>query len=279
MGRTVTVRVRSVSQLPANDGAILHVRAAPYQRRWEGSCRRRTIALKPGWASRRMFWQNNAFDARGAFKSHEVLDEYNRFVGRAPRSCARNGCAAVLHAAVAHRARRGRVSVRRRRPPLRRHVQQRAVRRPRQPACRRGDGAPAGHAERPQPLSARRHRRLRRAPDEVCTEPAIESVVFSCSGTEANEVALRMARIATGKRGIVCTNATYHGNSEAVGVLTRTRGDQPNAPRRARHSVPREISARWRRASPRTHRSRRLSRPAAAARSGISRRTAAASPG
>ena len=60
-------------------------------------------------------------------------------------------------------------------------------------------------------------------------ERAVESVVFSCSGTEANEVALRMARIATGKRGIVCTNATYHGNSEAVGVLTRTRGDQPNA--------------------------------------------------
>ena len=30
-----------------------------------------------------------------------------------------------------------------------------------------------------------------------------------------------MARIATGKAGIVCTNATYHGNSEAVGKLTR----------------------------------------------------------
>ena len=51
--------------------------------------------------------------------------------------------------------------------------------------------------------------------------PAIESVVFSCSGTEANEVALRMARGATGKAGIVCTNATYHGNSEAVGKMTR----------------------------------------------------------
>ncbi len=53
----------------------------------------------------------------------------------------------------------------------------------------------------------------------------IESVVFSCSGTEANEVALRMARLATGKRGIVCTNATYHGNSEAVAALTRLRDD------------------------------------------------------
>ena len=57
--------------------------------------------------------------------------------------------------------------------------------------------------------------------------PAIESVVFSCSGTEANEVALRMARIATGRRGIICSNATYHGNSEAVGGLTRLGKAQP----------------------------------------------------
>lgn len=51
--------------------------------------------------------------------------------------------------------------------------------------------------------------------------PAIESVVFSCSGTEANEVALRIARGATAKQGIICTNHTYHGNSEAVGKMTR----------------------------------------------------------
>ncbi len=49
--------------------------------------------------------------------------------------------------------------------------------------------------------------------------PQIESVILSCSGTEANEVALRMARFATGKRGILCTDATYHGNSELVGSL------------------------------------------------------------
>ncbi len=58
--------------------------------------------------------------------------------------------------------------------------------------------------------------------------PQIESVIFSCSGTEANEVALRMARLATGKSGIVCTNATYHGNSAAIGKLTRI-GDISNA--------------------------------------------------
>ncbi|TXL71341.1 aspartate aminotransferase family protein [Vineibacter terrae] len=55
----------------------------------------------------------------------------------------------------------------------------------------------------------------------------IQSVIFTCSGTEANEVALRMARMATGRRGIICTNATYHGNSEAVGKLTRLGAEQP----------------------------------------------------
>src|SRR5262245_43444988 len=60
--------------------------------------------------------------------------------------------------------------------------------------------------------------------------PQIESVVFSCSGTEANEVALRMARFATGRRGVVCTNATYHGNSDLVSQLTRTGAAQPQNP-------------------------------------------------
>ncbi|HXQ15953.1 MAG TPA: aspartate aminotransferase family protein [Caulobacteraceae bacterium] len=60
--------------------------------------------------------------------------------------------------------------------------------------------------------------------------PAIESVVFSCSGTEANEVALRMARFATAKRGIVFTDATYHGNSDLVSQLTRVGAAGPKSP-------------------------------------------------
>jgi len=48
----------------------------------------------------------------------------------------------------------------------------------------------------------------------------IESVVFSCSGTEAVEVAIQIARLVTGQRGLVCTDATYHGNSELVASLT-----------------------------------------------------------
>ncbi len=44
----------------------------------------------------------------------------------------------------------------------------------------------------------------------------IQSVIFACSGTEASEVALLMARNATGGQGIICTDATYHGNSTEV---------------------------------------------------------------
>jgi 4-aminobutyrate aminotransferase-like enzyme len=47
-----------------------------------------------------------------------------------------------------------------------------------------------------------------------------ESAVFSCSGTEAIEIALRMARMATAAQGIVCTDHTYHGNNTVVGALT-----------------------------------------------------------
>lgn len=54
-----------------------------------------------------------------------------------------------------------------------------------------------------------------------------ECVVFSCSGTEAVENALRMARFATGARGIVCTDATYHGSNAWVGGLPD--GSEPDA--------------------------------------------------
>ena len=55
----------------------------------------------------------------------------------------------------------------------------------------------------------------------------LASVVFTCTGTEANEVAMSMARIATGGRGIICTDAAYHGNSAEVGKLTRARAGDP----------------------------------------------------
>lgn len=49
----------------------------------------------------------------------------------------------------------------------------------------------------------------------------IESVVLACSGSEATEIALTMARTLTGNRGLICTDATYHGNTSLVSKLTR----------------------------------------------------------
>ena len=51
-------------------------------------------------------------------------------------------------------------------------------------------------------------------------DASLERVVFTCTGTEANEVAIGMARLATGGRGIICTDRAYHGNSALVSKLT-----------------------------------------------------------
>ncbi len=48
----------------------------------------------------------------------------------------------------------------------------------------------------------------------------MEQAVFACSGTEASEVALMMARIASGGKGIICSDATYHGNSTEVAKMS-----------------------------------------------------------
>ncbi len=58
----------------------------------------------------------------------------------------------------------------------------------------------------------------------------IDNVVFTCTGTEANEAAMQMARMATGGRGFICTTGAYHGHSDLVGALTE-------APRRGRENV------------------------------------------
>ena len=50
----------------------------------------------------------------------------------------------------------------------------------------------------------------------------LDNVIFACSGTEAVDIALNMARFATGGQGIICTDATYHGNSTEVRKMSRT---------------------------------------------------------
>jgi 4-aminobutyrate aminotransferase-like enzyme len=52
----------------------------------------------------------------------------------------------------------------------------------------------------------------------------LSSLVFACSGTEADEVAMSMARLTTGNRGFITTEAAYHGNNSDVGRLNDIAG-------------------------------------------------------
>ncbi len=48
----------------------------------------------------------------------------------------------------------------------------------------------------------------------------ISQAILTCTGSEANDIALRMAQAATGRTGIIATDATYHGNTMAVSQLS-----------------------------------------------------------
>ena len=48
-------------------------------------------------------------------------------------------------------------------------------------------------------------------------------LMMVCTGSEANDVALRMARAVTGKTGMIGTNNTYHGNTALVSKLSTRR--------------------------------------------------------
>jgi 4-aminobutyrate aminotransferase-like enzyme len=49
---------------------------------------------------------------------------------------------------------------------------------------------------------------------------ALDTIMFTCTGTEANELALRIARAATGGTGIIVNEYAYHGNSHAIAQIS-----------------------------------------------------------
>jgi 4-aminobutyrate aminotransferase-like enzyme len=53
---------------------------------------------------------------------------------------------------------------------------------------------------------------------ETFADP-LSMVMFTCTGSEANDLAMRVARHTTGAKGIICTDETYHGNTAAVDEL------------------------------------------------------------
>jgi 4-aminobutyrate aminotransferase-like enzyme len=51
-------------------------------------------------------------------------------------------------------------------------------------------------------------------------DASLSMVVFCCSGTEANELALRIAKTCTGGTGVIVTDFCYHGNSSTIAELS-----------------------------------------------------------
>ena len=51
---------------------------------------------------------------------------------------------------------------------------------------------------------------------------ALDAVIYTCTGSEANDLALRIARLLSGHEGIICSSNTYHGNTAAVDELSTT---------------------------------------------------------
>lgn len=51
-------------------------------------------------------------------------------------------------------------------------------------------------------------------------DASLSRVIFTCTGTEANELALRIARTTTGAMGVIVSSFNYHGNSSRLAELT-----------------------------------------------------------
>ncbi len=51
-------------------------------------------------------------------------------------------------------------------------------------------------------------------------DPSLDTAILTCTGSEANDIALRMAQAVTGKAGVIATDHTYHGNTASVSQLS-----------------------------------------------------------
>ena len=56
-------------------------------------------------------------------------------------------------------------------------------------------------------------------------EENIGHLMFTCTGSEANDLALRMAKYHTGNEGIIVTSEAYHGNSELTSGFSPSMGE------------------------------------------------------
>jgi 4-aminobutyrate aminotransferase-like enzyme len=59
---------------------------------------------------------------------------------------------------------------------------------------------------------------------------ALSNITFTCTGSESNDLALRMAACVTGARGVIVTDAAYHGNTHLVTGVSPTMLKQGTVP-------------------------------------------------
>jgi 4-aminobutyrate aminotransferase-like enzyme len=55
--------------------------------------------------------------------------------------------------------------------------------------------------------------------------PALGHVMFTCTGSESNDLALRIAQAFTGQQGVIVTELAYHGVTQAISQLSPALGD------------------------------------------------------
>lgn len=53
----------------------------------------------------------------------------------------------------------------------------------------------------------------------------LDRVVFTCTGSESNDLALRIAKLATGNEGVIVSSYAYHGTSAATASVSPNLGD------------------------------------------------------
>lgn len=61
-------------------------------------------------------------------------------------------------------------------------------------------------------------------------ENELDTAMFTCTGSEANELALRIARNFTGGSGVIVTDYAYHGNSQAICEISTSVGAAEEIP-------------------------------------------------
>jgi 4-aminobutyrate aminotransferase-like enzyme/Ser/Thr protein kinase RdoA (MazF antagonist) len=74
--------------------------------------------------------------------------------------------------------------------------------------------------------------------------PGLDLCMFACTGSEANELAMRLARSFTRGAGFICTEHAYHGNTSAVAEISPS--DEPYPPVPHVRTVRAPDAYRWR---------------------------------